>query len=104
MNDVGIHESLSSIARTRELGLKAAGEAKMYLEEIMAGLGSENSERELARFKDIVIPKLIDRAEAHYLASIRGVAMTLMEHDRKLSADGALASAESMILHALGIS
>jgi hypothetical protein len=104
MNDINARDSLSSIARAREHGLKAAAEAKIYLEGFMSGLDADCVNRlELGKFKELIIPKLIDQAEMHYVAAVRNVAMMLMEHDRQLSAAGAYAFAETMILEALGI-
>lgn len=95
-------DQIASIARARELGLLAAKKTGTILSDLdfgdpNAGVRSED----LREFKEGIVAKLINLAEAEYLAQVRKLAMSLMEHDRGLTADRAFAVIESMILEAV---
>lgn len=95
--DTATRDQMASIARVREIGFAKAKVAGEFLDGVISDRGGVTDE-ELDKFKTIFTRDLIVKAESQYLAEVRRLAMNLMEHDRKLTAEQAEAFVESMIL------
>lgn len=95
--DTATRDQMASIARVREIGFAKAKLAGDFLDGFISNRGGVTSE-ELEKFKTIFTRDLIVKAESQYTAEVRRLAMNLMEHDRKLTAEKAEAFVESMIL------
>jgi hypothetical protein len=90
-----VSEHLASIARRREIGLKQADQMNELLDAYIPDHGKG------AYIKHCMVEDSRRLAETEYISDVRRIAMGLMQRDRMLTTDTALAEAEALILEAL---